>query len=645
MNGRMRRRGTGRRQPERRVITLADLQDAFDTAPPSERPSAPPFKTSEHQPDRRGEPKRERTVSAAPARKEDRRQEASAGKRPEQRKPKRQTVQEPAKTKRKKTGNFVIQGTILAVAGIIVRLIGLMYRIPMTNIIGDEGMGYYSTAFNVYNIVLILSSYSLPLAVSKMVSARLARGEFRNASRVLWAALVYATIAGGLACALVWHFGDFFADKVFMTPFCVYALKILAPTIWVMAYLGVLRGYFQGHGTMVPTAFSQIFEQVVNAVISVTAAGLLFKVGLDSNRVFETTGYPEAFGAAGGTIGTGAGALTALLFMLFLFVVYRPVMRKRARKDRKGRKESYSHISRAFALTVLPVILSSAVYNINAVLDNSIMAYGMGALGQGEEFLALWGIYNNKYLLLVHVPLAMANALSSSLIPSLAAAVAKKERQEAKRKTGMAIRFSMVIAIPAAVGLTVLAEPVTRLLFHSGDTASAVQMMVCGSSAIVFLSLSTVTNAILQGLSHMNIPVRNAAAALILHVAALYVMLMGLHWGIYSVLYANILFAAIICLLNGLAIRKHLRYRQEIKRTFLIPALAAAVMGAAAYGSYQGLLLLLKNSAAATILAVCVGGAVYGCLLLKLGGVDQSELRSMPGGTKVIALGRKFHLF
>lgn len=645
MNGRMRRRGTGRRQPERRVITLADLQDAFDTAPPSERPSAPPFKTSEHQPDRRGEPKRERTVSAAPARKEDRRQEASAEKRPEQRKPKRQTVQEPAKTKRKKTGNFVIQGTILAVAGIIVRLIGLMYRILMTNIIGDEGMGYYSTAFNVYNIVLILSSYSLPLAVSKMVSARLARGEFRNASRVLWAALVYATIAGGLACALVWHFGDFFADKVFMTPFCVYALKTLAPTIWVMAYLGVLRGYFQGHGTMVPTAFSQIFEQVVNAVISVTAAGLLFKVGLDSNRVFETTGYPEAFGAAGGTIGTGAGALTALLFMLFLFAVYRPVMRKRARKDRKGRKESYGHISRSFALTVLPVILSSAVYNINAVLDNSIMAYGMGALGQGEEFLALWGIYNNKYLLLVHVPLAMANALSSSLIPSLAAAVAKKERQEAKRKTGMAIRFSMVIAIPAAVGLTVLAEPVTRLLFHSGDTASAVQMMVCGSSAIVFLSLSTVTNAILQGLSHMNIPVRNAAAALILHVAALYVMLMGLHWGIYSVLYANILFAAIICLLNGLAIRKHLRYRQEIKRTFLIPALAAAVMGAAAYGSYQGLLLLLKNSAAATILAVCAGGAVYGCLLLKLGGVEQSELRSMPGGTKVIALGRKFHLF
>lgn len=640
MNGRMRRRGMRKQQPQRRLLTPEDLQDVFDTAPPSKRPSAPLLKTSEKQPDRR----------EAPAPRKSERREHKSQAVPRQTELKRNNTENNAgrpagKKGGKRTGNFVVQGAILAAAGIIVRLIGLMYRIPMTNIIGDEGMGYYSTAFNVYNIVLILSSYSLPLAVSKMVSARLARGEFRNASRVLWAALVYATVAGGLACGIVWYFGDFFADRVFMTPFCVYALKTLAPTIWVMAYLGVLRGYFQGHGTMVPTAFSQIFEQVVNAVISVTAAGLLFKVGLNSNRVFETTGYPEAFGAAGGTIGTGAGALTALLFMLFLFAVYRPVMRKRTRKDRKGRKESYSHISRMFALTVLPVILSSAVYNVNAVLDNSIMAYGMNALGRGEEFLALWGIYNNKYLLLVHVPLAMANALSSSLIPSLAAAVAKKERKEARRKTGMAIRFSMVIAIPAAVGLTVLAEPVNRLLFHSGDTASAVQMMVCGSSAIVFLSLSTVTNAILQGLSHMNLPVRNAAISLVLHVVALYVMLMGFHWGIYSVLYANILFAVIICLLNGLAIRKYLRYRQEMKRTFLIPALASAVMGAAAYGSYQGLFLLLRSSAAATLLAIGVGAAVYGSLLLKLGGIEQSELRSMPGGTKVIAFGRKFHLF
>lgn len=544
----------------------------------------------------------------------------------------------------KKESNFVVQGSILAAAGIIVRLIGILYRVPMTNIIGDEGMGYYSTAFNVYNIMLILSSYSLPLAVSKMVAARMAKGQYRNTERVLKAALVYATIAGGAACFVTWHFADFFAGTVFNTPFCVYALRTLAPTIWIMAYLGVLRGFFQGHGTMIPTAISQILEQIVNAVISVLAAGVLFKIGLDSNRVYGATGYPQAFGAAGGTIGTGAGAVAALLFVLFLFAVYRPVVKRRAKRDHGKKVDSYGEISVTFFFTVIPVILSSAVYNINSVIDNSIMAYGMEALGQGKEFLSLWGIYNNKYMLLVHVPLAMANSLSSSLIPSLSSAVARGERAAVLAKTGLVIRFAMLIAIPAAVGLSVLAAPINGLLFHSADNTEAVRMLIVGSSAVVFLSLSTVSNAILQGINHMNIPVRNAFISLILHIGALYVMLMVFKMGIYSMVFANILFAVFMCVLNALAIRKYLNYRQELIKTFLLPAAASAVMGAAAYLVYRGATLVIHSNLLGTVLAVAAAVAVYGVLLIKLRCVDEEELYSMPGGTKVIGISRRLHL-
>lgn len=498
------------------------------------------------------------------------------------------------KTKGKRESNFVVQGSILAVAGIIVRLIGILYRVPMTNIIGDEGMGYYSTAFNVYNIMLILSSYSLPLAVSKMVSARMAKGQYRNAVRVLKAALVYATVVGGIACFITWNFADFFATTAFNTPFCVYALKTLAPTIWIMAYLGVLRGFFQGHGTMIPTAISQIFEQVINAVISVVAAGVLFKIGLDSNRVYNTTGYPQAFGAAGGTIGTGAGALAALLFMLLLFSIYWPVVKRRKRRDRSRRTDSYGDISVTFLFTVVPVIISSAVYNINAVVDNSIMAYGMEALGRGKEFLSLWGIYNNKYMLLVHVPLAMANSLSSSLIPSLSGAVARKEKGAVIAKTSLAIRFAMLIAIPSAVGLTVLSAPINNLLFKSGDNTEAIRMLITGSAAVIFLSMSTVTNAILQGINHMNVPVRNAFISLILHIGVLYLMLMVFKMGIYSMVFANIAFAVFMCILNAIAIRRYLNYRQEIVKTFLLPAVASAFMGAAAFGVYKGVTLIIK---------------------------------------------------
>ena len=548
------------------------------------------------------------------------------------------------KTKGKRESKFVVQGSILAVAGIIVRLIGILYRVPMTNIIGDEGMGYYSTAFNVYNIMLILSSYSLPLAVSKMVSARMAKGQYRNAVRVLKAALVYATVVGGIACFITWNFADFFATTAFNTPFCVYALKTLAPTIWIMAYLGVLRGFFQGHGTMIPTAISQIFEQVINAVISVVAAGVLFKIGLDSNRVYNTTGYPQAFGAAGGTIGTGAGALAALLFMLLLFSIYWPVVKRRKRRDRSRRTDSYGDISVTFLFTVVPVIISSAVYNINAVVDNSIMAYGMEALGRGKEFLSLWGIYNNKYMLLVHVPLAMANSLSSSLIPSLSGAVARKEKGAVIAKTSLAIRFAMLIAIPSAVGLTVLSAPINNLLFKSGDNTEAIRMLITGSAAVIFLSMSTVTNAILQGINHMNVPVRNAFISLILHIGVLYLMLMVFKMGIYSMVFANIAFAVFMCILNAIAIRRYLNYRQEIVKTFLLPAVASAFMGAAAFGVYKGVTLIIKSNLLGTIFAVLAAIAVYGVLLIKLRCVDEEELYSMPGGTKVIRLSRKLHL-
>lgn len=144
-------------------------------------------------------------------------------------------------------------------AGIVVRIIGMLYRMPLNDIIGKQGNGYYTSAFNVYNILLILSSYSMPVAVSKMISARLARGEHRNCSRILKAALIYATAVGGIAAVVLWFGADLFAELI-KTPFSRYALKTLAPTIWIMAYLGVLRGYFQGTGTMVPTAVSQILR-------------------------------------------------------------------------------------------------------------------------------------------------------------------------------------------------------------------------------------------------------------------------------------------------------------------------------------------------------------------------------------------------
>lgn len=547
-----------------------------------------------------------------------------------------------------KTGgesNFVVQGSILAIASIVVRIIGIAYRIPMINIIGDEGMGYYGTAFNVYNIALLLSSYSLPLAVSKMVSVRLARKQYQNSVRILRAALVYATVVGALAAAVIWFGADFFAREVFFMPYAAFALKTLAPTVWIMAYLGVFRGYYQGRGTMVPTALSQVFEQIVNAIVSVAAGSWLFNqaIKVEILNGESGSGYSNSWGAAGGTIGTGAGAFTALVFLLVLFAAYQRTIRKKVRRDRSGSLESYGTITKILFFTVVPVVVSSAIYNVNSVLDNGLLAYNFKSLGMEEEFISQWGVYTGKYHLLINVPMAVSNALSSSLIPSVSRAVATGDRRMVKKKVAAAIRFSLLIAIPSAVGLTVLAGPVNNLLF-SGDNDLAVQMTLYGSIAVVFYSVSTVTNAILQGIDRMRLPIVHALTALVLHLAAMEVMVLVFHMGIFSMVFANILFAVIMCFLNHRSIRKILGYRQEVKKTILLPAAVSAVMGAAAVGVYKLIHLGIQSNAVCTLGAVAAAVAVYGVLLVKLGCLDEDELHQMPGGTRLLQVFRKLRL-
>ena len=538
-----------------------------------------------------------------------------------------------------KTGgesNFVVQGSILAIASIVVRIIGIAYRIPMINIIGDEGMGYYGTAFNVYNIALLLSSYSLPLAVSKMVSVRLARKQYRNSVRILRAALVYATVVGALAAAVIWFGADFFAREVFFMPYAAFALKTLAPTVWIMAYLGVFRGYYQGQGTMVPTALSQVFEQIVNAIVSVAAGSWLFNqaIKVEILKGESGSGYSNSW---------GAGAFTALVFLLLLFAAYQRTIRKKVRRDRSGSLESYGTITKILFFTVVPVVVSSAIYNVNSVLDNGLLAYNFKSLGMEEEFISQWGVYTGKYHLLINVPMAVSNALSSSLIPSVSRAVATGDRRMVKKKVAAAIRFSLLIAIPSAVGLTVLAGPVNNLLF-SGDNDLAVQMTLYGSIAVVFYSVSTVTNAILQGIDRMRLPIVHALTALVLHLAAMEVMVLVFHMGIFSMVFANILFAVIMCFLNHRSIRKILGYRQEVKKTILLPAAASAVMGAAAVGVYKLIHLGIQSNAVCTLGAVAAAVAVYGVLLVKLGCLDEDELHQMPGGTRLLQMFRKLRL-
>ena len=544
----------------------------------------------------------------------------------------------------KKKSDFIVQGSILAVAGIVVRLIGLMYRIPLQNKLGDDAMGIYSSAYNVYNIILLLSSYSIPLAVSKMVAARVSVKQYRNTYRIFKGAMFFSVTLGVIAAAISYFGAGFFADKILKMPDAEMAIKTLSPAIFIMAVLGVLRGYFQGQGTMIPTAISQLLEQIVNAGISLIAAFYLFGFGAEQDLLLNTTNKAGAYGASGATLGTVAGALTALLFCGFVFFAYQRTLAGKIARDKKNPIEPYSDLIRILVATIVPVVLSTAIYNISSLVDNSIFGYYVEFKGITEaEYKSVWGIYSGKYTLLTNVPVAIANALASSAIPALVMAVTKRERADALLRVNMTIRFTMIIAIPCTVGLMILAKPIVQLLYP-GDAGLASELLILGGLAVAFFSLSTVSNAILQGINKMKVPVRNALISLIVHIGILFLLLYVLDMGIYGVVIANMLFGLTMCMLNSACIAEYLQYRQEIKKTFVLPSVAAVIMGALAWGVYHLIYNLLASNTVATLAAIFIAIIVYGVLLLLLKCVDEVELYDFPMGGRLVKLAKKMHL-
>ena len=536
-----------------------------------------------------------------------------------------------------------MQGAILAIAGVITKIIGVVYRIPLTNILGDEGNGFYSYAFEVYALALLLSSLSLPTVVSKLVSARMAMRQRRNAFRVFICSLVFSVAIGAIFAIVIFFGADLISTHIMESPLSAYALKVLAPGIFIVSILGVLRGYFQGLGTMVPTAVSQVIEQIVNAVVSLVGASILFGIGMKAAEKQNNDLMGPAYGAAGGTIGTIAGALFALFFLLFALFVYRGVIRRQVRTDKTRRQESYGRILKILLMTLVPVIFSTAIYNINQLLDMTIFNKIMAAQGFTEEkYMALLGIYSGKYNTLISVPLAMANGLAASVIPSMTGAVARNDRPQIHHKINQSIRYTMLIAIPCFVGFVVLASPIMVLLFGDSSRTPALLLAV-GAITLVFYCLSTVTNSILQGLDKISVPAKNAGISLVIHIVSLLIMLIVFKWNIYALVGSNIVFALCMCILNLRAIHKANGHRQEVEKTYVKPLLAAVIMGVVTYAVHLVLDLLIGGRIP-TILSILVAVVVYAVSILKLGALSPEDIRDLPQGRKILRVCMRLHL-
>lgn len=545
-----------------------------------------------------------------------------------------------------KDNSFLVQAGILAAAGIISRIIGLLYRSPLHRVIGDLGMGYYNTAYNFYNIILLISSYSIPAAISKAIAQKLAVKEYRNAHRMFLCALGYVLVVGGAASLFL-----FFGAGFLVGPEVIPVLRIFAPTIFVYGILGVLRGYFQAHKSMAQTSVSQVLEQIANAVVSVGAAYLLIR---SSFAAMEAPADREGMvlwgtrGAMGSAMGTGAGVLTALLFMLGMYALNRGLIHRRIQRDRHEEIDSYGSILKTITLVVTPFILSTAVYHLSSTVNNMLYTETLPALRNLDtvDIQSRWGVFTGQAQTISNIPVAFASAMAAAMLPAVAQLTAAKNIAGAKDKIGLAVKITMIISIPCAVGLFVLARPVTALLFHNGQESEdlATGLLMALAVSVVFYALSTLNSQILQGLGKLNAPIINAGIALVIQTAVAYVLLFYTKLDLYGIVAANLVYSGVMCILNQISVRKAIGYRQEIPRTFLIPTLASAFMGAIAWAVYEMLLLLTKSPRISVIPAILTGAVVYFALLILFRGVTEKELKSFPKGRLLVRLAKKCRL-
>lgn len=539
-------------------------------------------------------------------------------------------------SKKENNNTLVKNATFLMVAALISKIIGMLYKSPLTTLIGRESFACFQFAQNAYFILLMIASFSIPQAVSKIMSERIAFKRYRDAQRVFKGALLYAVIAGGIA-ALVCIFGASILVPDNMANARL-ALQMLAPTIFVSGILGVFRGYFQAYRNMLPTSISQILEQIAVATVALLASG--FMVRHFANAGEDTL---QRWSAAGATMGTGAGVCTAFLFMLFVYRVNHKTIAKKIKNDRVSVNESYRSIMKIILLIAAPIILSAFIYNVNAYINGVMYTSILGWKGVPNSLVKQNYAEYGFFMTLINIPLTLASTAPTSMMPEVSAQYAIGDLEETKRKIDQATWIAMLISIPASVGLAVLAQPVTRLIFPSTEGVAG-QLMVIGVITVILNSTSNISNGVLQAIGKANIPMINAAISLGVDIVFLALVLVFTNMGIYAVVLAMVVYALVMCVLNDRALKKYLGYKNPWRSAYFVPILASIPMGIVAVVVYKLVYVVIGSNFISLIPSIALAMVVYFVGYLAVAKPKKEDLAALPGGTRLAQAAQKLKI-
>jgi len=528
--------------------------------------------------------------------------------------------------------NFVRGAAILGLSGLIVKILGAVYRIPLTSLIGTKGIAYYTTAYNVYNLLLAISLAGFPTAIAKLISEKRALNNYKGAYQVYSISLWGMFIIGIVSSILVLIFAKPIVNFMGFS-YAYYSMIALVPALLIIPVLSSYRGFFQGTQNMIPIALSQLIEQLLRIIVGYSLAYTLVNSGLDK-------------AAAGATFGASIGSFGALLVVFLYFVTRRKLTQNEIDTSGNNRIDTTKNVIKSLLIIAIPITIGASMAPIMSNIDTYFVSSRLASLNYSQELIDdLYGQLNGMAHSMINFPQAFSTAIAVSLVPVMTDMFVKKDKLRLNQTANMGAKLSLIIALPCGIGMFMLAEPIMALLFPSigaARHASSGALLQILSISVIFLILNQAYTAMLQSVNKQMKPVINLFIGLIIKVILSYILI-----GIASI---NIKGAAIstgcayliASILNLRDIRKYTTINlSSLVKLSALPLLSTAIMTIVVWVTYKFGGMIISSGGLVTLLSIAIGGIAYLVALFATGAITKEDLELIPMGNKLQRFVRK----
>ena len=531
------------------------------------------------------------------------------------------------------TSTLMMKGaTILVIAGIVSKIFGAIFRIPLTNMIGAEGQAYYSAAYAVYNLLFVIATAGFPVAISRMVSSRIAEGDFINAHKSYKLAMKVSW-ALGIVSFLIMYFGSGVIANIYKNPGSEASMKAISLALLFTPLVASMRGYYQGRQDMKPTGITEVIEQMMRVAAGLTLAYMFYKTSLVN-------------AAAGATFGASAGIIAAFVAMMFIYSRDKKT-RSRLFEASIERPESDKTRLKELLAFLIPITIGSSVMPIMFNIDAGIIVRRLLATGWDSEMAEkLYGLMGGYCDPIINLPNIFIDAICISLMPAVTTAFTLKIKKDLDDHIKTGLKTMMIITYPCAIGLIVLAKPILTMLYYKqyDEAVMAVPALQILAVSIITLAIMRTFSTSLQGIGKMMLPVWNLLIGAVVKAIVSYILLGIPAININGAAFGSVMAYVTAGILNYRALKKYTDVSLDVKSIFFKPLGAALIMGAAAIIAYKVIFMITSSNSVSTLISIMFAAAVYFVAAFRTGAVTKEEIELIPKGDLLYRLAVKLRV-